>query len=657
MKPYRPFRLLLLLCLMSSLPLSLIAQLPERLARLEHKLDSLAAALPALNDSVNLSLRDVPLHAYVRAIGQAHRLNVFIENTPDQLMTHHLQDEAVKSVFLFLCKTYAYDIQLVGTILHFVPYEPLPELVVRPPLSIRYQDSLLYLDLQDDSLLRVLRRIGELTGETLLAPQILERKVRLFLPGKPLELGLELLAKASGLRLRRNRKGYFVFEGNNIPGPLPSLQQGKGYVQVETYPASEGPFLQILAEKASLGALIRELFEQAGEDYFLFEEPEHELTARLEAARLEEVLGQVLLGTDFTFRKQGEVYLIGPASQADFQAVEIVELRHRPTRHALELVPGLEPMGRSQPEPSFPGGQPTVQAEGPEVQPRYQVDGVALVEYPELNRIILRGPPGRLRSLVEFFRAIDQPIPMVKVEMLVVEVNKNAALNAGIRAGLGQPADSSRQSLLPGLDFQMDGQGINRLLQASPSPFLQSLGRLRPQVYLQLQAQEARGQLEIRMNPVLSMLNGREATLTIGQTQYYLLETTTSTNGAVNNFQQFSQQFTEIEANISLRIRPFVSEDQMVTLDIAPDFSTPVGGFRPGIPPTIATRQFESSIRVRHGETFILGGLSQQEKTRNRQGLPGLSRIPVLRWFFGNQNKNRSETSLLIYVTPYIYYR
>lgn len=135
-----------------------------------------------------------------------------------------------------------------------------------------------------------------------------------------------------------------------------------------------------------------------------------------------------------------------------------------------------------------------------------------------------------------------------------------------------------------------------------------------------------------------------------------MLETQTASNGAVNNYQQFTQRFERIDANINLSIKPYISDDEMVTLDVIPDFTTPVGSFDSNVPPTIATRRFSSTIRVKHGETVILGGLTQNETRENTKGLPLLSRLPILKWFFGNVDKNKSESSLLIYITPEIFY-
>ena len=300
--------------------------------------------------------------------------------------------------------------------------------------------------------------------------------------------------------------------------------------------------------------------------------------------------------------------------------------------------------------------QHTLSVSEPPAILKTKVGEVEIVEYPELNRIILKGPTDRVAELEDFLQEIDRPVPMVKIEMIVVEVNKDRLLNTGISAGLRTASDSSARvkQVLPGVNYDLNGREINAILGGIPG--LQNLGVLSSNFYVQLKAQETRGNLKVQMNPVLSMLNGREASLVIGQTQYYLLETQTASTGAVNNFQTFTQRFERIDANISLSIKPYISEDEMVTLDVMPDFTTPVGQFSSEVPPTIATRRFVSTIRVKNGETVILGGLSEKTKRENTRGVPILSRIPVIKWLFSNVDKGKTDSSLIIYITPVIYY-
>ena len=410
-----------------------------------------------------------------------------------------------------------------------------------------------------------------------------------------------------------------------------------------------------------------------------------------------------LQGTDFTYKKEGNLFLIGSKELEGLQSIKTVRMHHRPTYQAIELIPGTEGSGQTgtaqqvsnrntnrnlpqnQPRQNFNNNpynnnslynnqpfnngynsglgvqtgynyqNPLIASEPPEIY-KTTAGEVEIVDYPELNRIILKGPTDRVEEIAAFLRDIDRPVPMVKVEMLVVEVNKERLLSTGIRAGIRAPGDSTGGSkdVLPGIDYNLSGSDINAIFGSIPA--LSNLGTLSSRFYLQLKAQETRGNLKVKMQPVLSMLNGREASLQIGQSQYYLLETQTSSNGAVNNFQTFTQRFERIDANISLTLKPYISDDDMVTLDVMPDFTTPVGQFNSETPPTIASRRFVSTIRVKNGETVILGGLSEESSNESTSGLPWLSRVPVLKWIFGNNNKSKAKSSLIIYITPVIYY-
>lgn len=680
----------LLCALVAFLPFFCFGQENERLRRIESQLDSLAAIIPALETKTTISLRDVSLAEYVRAIGLEHDISVYIRETPGIQVTSNLINEPVKSVFLFVCRHFSYEIIPSGSILEFVPYQPpAPEenLPAKKPLSLKYEQNRLSCDLKNDSLYRVLKELSQLTGRKLITKPGTEGMLTAYLPPTSLDTALEAIFTANGFYLTSARKGFQIVEpivptfNNNVQKTAnTSPRQGRTDIKVETFTDAEEEYLTLEADEADLETLIREMFEELSSDYLIYERLEGVVSIHAEITHLDEMLKYLLQGTPYTFRREGNLYLIGSLELTGLQTIRVMNMNHRPTFQAIDLIPGAEPGTRESPEtgslrPVNPmpqrqnylgGGNgdsgtgtgmfspgiplPEGHAEPPAIA-RLQVGGVEIVEYPELNRIILKGPVAEVDEIADFLEEIDEPVPMVKVEMIVVEVNKNRLISTGIKAGPGGNPDSTRsRNLIPGIDYSTDGEEINNLL--SNVPGLSPIGLLDDDFYLQLRALESRGNVKVQMKPVLSMLNGREASLTIGQTQYFLLETQTASTGAVSNFQQFTQRFERIDANITLSIRPYISDGEMVTLDVIPDFTTPVGTFDSKIPPTIATRRFISSIRVKDGETVILGGLSQEEKRENTSGLPLLSRIPVLKWIFGNVDKQKAETSLLIYITP-----
>ena len=179
---------------------------------------------------------------------------------------------------------------------------------------------------------------------------------------------------------------------------------------------------------------------------------------------------------------------------------------------------------------------------------------------------------------------------------------------------------------------------------------------LKSNFYLGIQAEETRGNVKIVTQPIISTLNGVAASLTIGETRYYKLKTNTSNNSAVNSFNQVSEQLQKIEINTTLNVKPQVSQDGMLTLEVKPVFTAPGAQPDPNTPPSIKQRSFESTIRMRDGETVVLGGLTLESTSSTASGLPFISRIPILKWFFGTNSREKSKTSLMIYITPTIIY-
>ncbi|WNJ21613.1 hypothetical protein [Pontibacter sp. G13] len=641
-------------------------------------LDSLSQHIPQLGDTTRLSLHHVQVSAYIRAIGQAHGISVYLADTPDQLVTSTLVGEPVATVFAFVCKTFGYTLETTGGILQFIPYTPPappPSVPHVRALDIRYASGKLACDLRNDSLHAVIRTLSALTGRNILTQPGTQGLLTAYLPPTPLDTALEALFLSNGYVLQPREKGYYLVQDLFVEPTTNNRPKPRGRLDFEVASLTDGQisYLDISASQSDLDALLKEIFRKTGNDYLFYGELAGKITLETSLTPLDELLGILLQGTSYTFRKQQGIYLLGPQSLEGLNTCEVVTLKYRPTHQALDLIPGATdqmegrtpaingrtPAPRSiQTSTGFPS-HPSTHSLGTSPPPdirKIQIRDVELVEYPELNRIILQGPTQQVSALKAFLAEVDRPVPMIRVDMVVVEVNRDKLIQTGIQAGLSSRAngDTTSGSILPGIDYRWNPRELNAILGSVPA--LRPLGLLDERFYLRLHAQESRGNLKVRMQPVLSMLNGREATLTIGQTQYFLLESQSQGTGTVNNFQQTTQRFEQIEANVTLTMRPYVADDGMVTLEVAPDFTTPVGGFSPDVPPTIATRRFVSTIRVQTGETVVLGGLTEESLSETHQGIPWLSRVPILKWLTGNRQKNRQHSSLLIYLTPTVYY-
>ena len=129
-----------------------------------------------------------------------------------------------------------------------------------------------------------------------------------------------------------------------------------------------------------------------------------------------------------------------------------------------------------------------------------------------------------------------------------------------------------------------------------------------------------RGNANVKSRPLLATLNGYPAMLSIGTTFDFELTTTTPFSQNQNQtYLSTSQQFTTVEADTKLEITPYVGSDGQITVEIKPDFKTPVGQPINGIPPNINRRAMSSTLVMREGETIVLGGMVQETESESRR--------------------------------------
>ena len=114
--------------------------------------------------------------------------------------------------------------------------------------------------------------------------------------------------------------------------------------------------------------------------------------------------------------------------------------------------------------------------------------------------------------------------------------------------------------------------------------------------------------------------------------------------------------YKPLTADLSVTITPVISADEHVTLDIkvkSSSFTQRVGTTGPY---GSINRDFSSKIRVKNSETIILGGLEEYTDSQASSGIPLLSRIPIIKWFFSSRSKDKKKNKLVILVKPTVIY-
>ena len=373
-----------------------------------------------------------------------------------------------------------------------------------------------------------------------------------------------------------------------------------------------------------------EAAEKLNINYFIYDMPKEEKTS-LMASRItfDELLEHVFKGKKFTFRKQDNFYLIGEHATQGIRSTEMIQLENRSIESVLQSLP------------------------------KVFSEKVEIKEFVELNALIVSGSKTAIEEMKLYLRQIDKVVPLVQIEVIIVQYNKSYEIQTGLKAGLDKINQTTTGGVLfPSTDMTLNSSSVNNLIDAFNGIGFIKLGKVTDAFYLNLQLLENNSIIKIESTPKIATLSGHEANLSIGETSYYFEQTNrllTSNVGTGGDVLQ-SGTWKSTDANLSVKIKPYVSTDENVTLNINVEKSSFLARAGENAPPGKTSQKFESLVRVKNNEMVLLGGLDELKKEDTGTGVPFISRIPVLKWFFSSKVKSKGNSKLHIFIKPTIVY-
>ena len=237
---------------------------------------------------------------------------------------------------------------------------------------------------------------------------------------------------------------------------------------------------------------------------------------------------------------------------------------------------------------------------------------------PESKGIIVRATADELAEVEAFLSDIDQPIPQVVLEVWVQEMTADALRNLGI-----------------------DWKGIPSFEESTAPVFLEL--EWKPwDLVLALRLLEEKGDAKLLANPKITTLSGQTATIFVGDRVPVVL---TDEEGRT------TMEF--LESGINLQVTPRISEDQYITILVEPEVSTFIWRADTQYP-QIRTREAQTTVRVKDGQPFVLGGLLQEQDNEAIKGIPFLSQLPILGQLFQWKETKHTQTEMTIFLIPRI---
>jgi general secretion pathway protein D len=286
--------------------------------------------------------------------------------------------------------------------------------------------------------------------------------------------------------------------------------------------------------------------------------------------------------------------------------------------------------------------QPTTQAPGGSDEPLGQSVDSSIGIDRRLNAIWLKGSPDRIARMKAMIATIDIPVDSVVIETQFVELTEKGERALGIdfanaNGQIGLVTFHSGEAILPGVSQGCDADG-------NCSGHVTSAG-----FQAALYAQISKGNGRIVSRPRIAAQSGSTAKIITGDALPILTAITLS---GVNGV---SQQVQYVNVGVTLQIAPRVSGDGFVSSHVFCVVSS-VTGISQGYP-TISQREAETSATVRDGDSFVIGGLTQDENITTKTKVPLLGDLPIIGQAFRTDRSTKSKTELYIVVTPRIVHR
>jgi type IV pilus assembly protein PilQ len=582
-----------------------------------------------------LEMHNAPVGDVLQLIASRYDINIFVDPSVRQRVSVYLRNASVTDILNYLSEEYGFSYRMHGNILKVFP--PRPE---KPPCEIIFssRDSLITVKIEGIPLGEALDSLTRHTGFNFLySGSRRDSLVNLHLVNATFPAGIFLWFESISLKILRRENSCLLYDsGRKI---IPGIYSEEGIS------ITAGNLVSVHVKDRSIRKLISVIGEKMDKDMIIYSAPPGNITLDVNRLGFDELLALILDGTGYTYRKRRGVFIIGDRRIHGIQSVKVVKLKHLKVENIARKIP------------------------------HYLLENVEINEIKEHNSVSLVGYPEALEDIETFLHSIDKEIPQVLIEAIVVDYDITNQKEIGVKMGVSNHTmrDSAGiVNFIPGINGVFEATIKEEVLDKIRDSFgnVFQIGKLPDNFFMQLKALESIGKANIRSKPHIATLNGHEAELKIGVTQYYKLKTNSyyggyypppsqTQNNEGNQLYPFypseTERFEKIEATVSLKITPWISGKDEITVEILPDFQTPVHQLNPEVPPTIQSRKLKSTVRLKDGETIVLGGLIQEIEQEQREQVPLLGDLPLIGNLFRWQTKSRQKKEMVIYITPILY--
>lgn len=267
----------------------------------------------------------------------------------------------------------------------------------------------------------------------------------------------------------------------------------------------------------------------------------------------------------------------------------------------------------------------------------------------DTNSIIVLGPKESIDEIEQMIIELDKEKQQVYVQAQIIEVNEDLTSKIGAKYGL--TAGMANSGGLFG--FQANAGQSTFDVVSSASALGMSLGtNVKEAIALSatIDFLKTNSAINVVSEPSLLCVNNKESSIYVGQTKS--IQTSTST--ATNTTSLPVTSYTREDIGLTLKIKPLISNDKKVTLDISVILEDVSETKSTNGNPDTSKKQIKTVALVRDGENVIIGGLIKDKVDNTESKVPLLGDIPILGQAFRHNSDTINKINLVVILTPYV---
>jgi general secretion pathway protein D len=276
------------------------------------------------------------------------------------------------------------------------------------------------------------------------------------------------------------------------------------------------------------------------------------------------------------------------------------------------------------------------------------------------NALVVRGTPDQIALAEKLVDDLDKARPEVIIDIAVLQISKDKSRTLGmswptsatiaLQSNINTTTTPTTTTGTTTTGSSNGGLELNNLSNLNATNFQVTI----PSANLSA----VMGDTDTKMlqNPQVRALDNQKATLKIGERLPVATGSFQPGIGGVGINPLVNTQFQYIDVGVNIDVTPHVHADREVTLKISMEISSEIGQASIGgiTQPIIGQKKIEHEIRLRDGESSLIGGIFDDSQTKSLSGIPGLAQIPILKYFFGQVTQDKSQDETVFAITPHI---